>query len=331
MSITRISLGAVAALAAGAALGGSLSSGTALSLLTQATIHAIFALGVGLLLRQNGMVSFGHAAFFGSAGYIVAIVLEQQLASAETAIALAVLGVAAFAFVLALVAVRVPGIAFGMLTLAVGQMVYLVASRSRTLTGGADGMNVNWPSTLFGIDTARLLQPGTTFLVCWTALVLMIGALALLARSRFGAVTEAIRDNEERARFIGIRTLLPRAAVFALSAGVTAVAGVLAAFNTGFVSPESLHWSVSGAALMMVIVGGGRTLWGPALGAVVYFLARDFLGDFASHWMAIFGIALIAVIVFSPEGIAGALQRALRRRRPAPIATLDKQPAPASH
>ncbi|WP_085315414.1 branched-chain amino acid ABC transporter permease [Derxia lacustris] len=330
MSITRISAGVVAALVAGAALGGSLSSGTALSLLTQASIHAIFALGVGLLLRQNGMVSFGHAAFFGGAGYAVAILLEQQGLPAEAAVLLAVLGIAGFAFVLALVAVRVPGIAFGMLTLAVGQMFYLVASRTRGLTGGADGMNVNWPATLFGIETARLLQPGMLFLVCWTALVLLTGVLALLARSRFGAVTEAIRDNEERARFIGIRTLLPRAAVFALSAGVTAVAGVLAALNTGFVSPEGLHWSVSGAALMMVIVGGSRTLWGPALGAVVYFLARDFLGDYASHWMAVFGVALIAVIVFSPEGIAGALQRLLARRRPAPVAALDNGAASAS-
>ena len=95
---------------------------------------------------------------------------------------------------------------------------------------------------------------------------------------------------------------------------MTGIAGVLSALNTGFVSPESLHWSLSGVALMMVVVGGYRVLWGPALGAVVYFMAKDLLGDYASHWMAIFGVALITVIVFSPAGIAGWLEKLARRR-----------------
>jgi branched-chain amino acid transport system permease protein len=93
---------------------------------------------------------------------------------------------------------------------------------------------------------------------------------------------------------------------------VTGVAGLLSALNTGFVSPENLHWSLSGVALMMVVVGGHKVLWGPALGAVVYFLAKDILGHYASHWMAIFGITLIVVIVFSPTGIAGALAKLVR-------------------
>jgi branched-chain amino acid transport system permease protein len=109
--------------------------------------------------------------------------------------------------------------------------------------------------------------------------------------------------------------VLPRAAIYALSALVTALAGVLSALNTGFVSPENLHWSLSGVALMMVVVGGYKALWGPALGAVVYFLAKDILGDYASHWMAIFGVALITVIVFSPTGIAGILDRIFLGRR----------------
>ena len=121
-----------------------------------------------------------------------------------------------------------------------------------------------------------------------------------------------MRDNEERARFIGIRTLLPRAAVYALSATVTGIAGLLSALSTGFVSPENLHWSLSGVALMMVVVGGHKVLWGPAVGAVVYFLAKDILGSYANHWMAIFGIALITVIVFSPSGIAVTLAKLLR-------------------
>ena len=103
--------------------------------------------------------------------------------------------------------------------------------------------------------------------------------------------------------------------MYALSALVSGVGGILASLNTGFISPELLHWSLSGMALMMVVVGGFKVLWGPPLGAVVYFLFKDILGDYATHWMTIFGIALITVIVFSPTGIAGALQRLFGARR----------------
>ena len=317
MTPTRLFASTAGALALGAAVSLGISSGTLLSLMTQATIYAVFALGVGLLLRQNGMVSFGHALFFGSAGYIVAILLELKAVPAELALLIAVLGLTVFAFVIGLVIVRVPGVAFGMLTLAVGQTAYLAASRSRGLTGGADGISVDWPSTLFGVPTSLLLKPAGMLMLSWSVLALLLLGLALLLRGRFGGVTEATRDNEERARFIGIRTLLPCAAVYAVSAGVTSVAGVLAALNTGFVSPENLHWSLSGVALMMVVVGGTRVLWGPVLGAVVYFLAKDVLGEHAQHWMAIFGIALIAVIVFAPEGLSGILLRLAFGRRPA--------------
>jgi branched-chain amino acid transport system permease protein len=323
MKTSHLSIATVAALAIGAAVAFGLSSGTLLSLLTQATHYAIFALGVGLLLRQNGMVSFGHALYFGSSGYIIAILLQLKAVPAEAAVLIAVLGLTAFAFVIGLVIVRVPGVAFGMLTLAIGQMAFLTASRSRGLTGGADGMNVDWPSTLFGVPTELLLKPAGMLILSWSVLVLVLLGLGVLLRGRFGSVTEATRDNEERARFIGIRTLLPRAAVYALSGGITSLAGVLAALNTGFISPEGLHWSLSGVALMMVVVGGTRVLWGPALGAAVYFLAKDVLGDHAQHWMAIFGTALIVVIVFAPEGLSGALCRLLRRPRRQP-------PAPAA-
>jgi branched-chain amino acid transport system permease protein len=166
---------------------------------------------------------------------------------------------------------------------------------------------------LFGFSVSQILKPGTMFLICWSTLVVVMFLVACLLRSRFGAITEAVRDNEERARFIGISTLLPRASVYALSALITAVAGVLSALNTGFVSPENLHWSLSGMALMMVVVGGFKVLWGPALGAVVYFIFKDILGDYASHWMTIFGVVLIAVIVFSPTGLAGLVERLTQR------------------
>lgn len=308
--------GALLALVLGLAVAFGVSSNTLLSLLTQAIIYAIFALGVGILLKQNGMVSFGHALFFGGASYLVGIILQLQLLSAELAIFFALTGVTAAAFLIGLVIVRVPGVAFGMLTLAIGQMFYLTASRARGLTGGADGMNIDWPSRLFGYPVSQMLKPASMFLICWCTLVVVMLLLAFLMRTRFGSITEAVRDNEERARFIGITTLLPRAAVYALSALVSAVAGVLSALNTGFISPESLHWSLSGVALMMVVVGGFKSLWGPAAGAVVYFMFKDILGEHATHWMSIFGMALIAVIVFSPTGVAGLFDRWVLGKKP---------------
>jgi branched-chain amino acid transport system permease protein len=316
MSLKKSSLGALAALAMGAVVAFGVSSSTLLSLLTQSIIYAVFALGVGVLLKQNGMVSFGHALFFGGASYLIGILLQLQLMSAELAILVTLLAVTAAAFLIGLVIVRVPGVAFGMLTLAIGQMFFLSASRARGLTGGADGMNIDWPSRLFGFPMSQMLKPATMFLVCWSTLVVVMFLLAWLMRTRFGGITEAVRDNEERARFIGITTLLPRAAVYALSALVTSVAGVLSAMNTGFVSPESMHWSLSGVALMMVVVGGFKALWGPAVGAVVYFMFKDILGEHATHWMTIFGMALIAVIVFSPTGVAGLFDRWVLGKKP---------------
>ena len=314
MSMNRILLLALLTLLVGAAIAFLVTSNSLLGLFAQAVVYAILALGVGVLLRQNGLVSFGHALFFGAAGYGMGVILALEWMPAEWAIPVVLLAIGVMAFLIGLVIVRVPGIAFGMLTLAIGQMAFLLATRARGLTGGADGMSINWPSKLYGVSVSALLKPAPLFMLVWTVMVLVTLVVLWIQRTRFGAITEAIRDNEERARFIGITTTVPRAAVFALSAVVTGVAGLLSAFNTGFVSPENLHWSVSGIALVMVVVGGFKSIIGPIVGAIVYFLCRDLLGEYATHWMASFGAALIAVIVFSPDGITGALERLFTRR-----------------
>lgn len=303
------------ALALGLGIATLVSSDTVLSLLIQAVIYAIFALGVGVLLRQNGLVSFGHAVFFGTAAYLAGWLLAQSNLPGEAVILLTLLGVVGVAFILGLVFSRVPGIAFAMLTLAVGQMVYLFVSRSRGFLGGADGMHIEWPSELFGLPLSAFYEPSSMFLVSWMVLFSLVAALSLLFRTRFGSITEAVRDNEERARFIGISKLFPRAAVYAISACISAIGGLLSALYTGFVSPESLHWSVSGAALVMVILGGHKQLWGPVIGAILYFLIKDYLGELTDYWMAILGALLIMVVVFLPDGIAGSLRQVWPLRR----------------
>lgn len=315
MSLSRIGMWSLLALVLGGVIVVLTHSASLLGMFTQAVIYAIFALGVGVLLKQNGLVSFGHALFFGGAGYGMGVFLTLGWMPAEWAMLVVLILIAAVAFLVGLVIVRVPGIAFGMLTLAIGQMAYLLASRARGLTGGADGMGIPWPSTVFGVPQAVLLEPRHLFLLAWVLMVLVTVVLLSILRTRFGSITEAIRDNEERARFIGIRTTVPRALVYALSAVVTGIAGLLSSLNAGFISPESLHWSVSAITLLMVVVGGFKRPIGPIVGAIIYFLTKDLLGEWATHSMAIFGVVLIAVIVFAPDGITGALERAWRRRR----------------
>lgn len=313
--LPRAGVYALLALLAGIGIMLVTTSNSLLGMFTQAVIYAIFALGVGVLLKQNGLVSFGHALYFGAAGYGMGLLLQLDWMPAEWAIPAVLLGIGVLAFLIGLVIVRVPGIAFGMLTLAIGQMAYLSAARARGMTGGADGMNINWPQTLFGVSQSTLLKPTVLFMIAWVLMLLVSCVLLWLMQTRFGSITEAVRDNEERARFIGIRTTVPRAAVYALSAVTTGVAGMLSSLNSGFISPESLHWSASAITLLMVVVGGYKTLIGPIVGAVIYFLFKDFLGDYATHSMAIFGAALIAVIVFSPDGIVGAVQRAFKGKK----------------
>ncbi len=316
MSMSRVTVLSALTLVLGVAIMMLVTSSSLLAMFTQAVVYAISALGVGFLLRQNGLVSFGHALFFGAAGYGMGVILQLEWMSAEAAIFAVLGGLAVLGFLMGLVIVRVPGIAFGMLTLAIGQMAYLLATRATGMTGGTDGMSVAWPNEVFGFSQSVLLKPAVLFMIAWVLMVVVTYILLWVIRTRFGAITEAIRDNEERARFIGITTTVPRAAIFAISGVVTGIAGLLSSFNTGFVSPENLHWSVSAITLLMVVVGGFKRPIGPILGAIVYFLFKDLLGEYATHSNAIFGAALIAVIVFSPDGIIGAIERAFKGKKP---------------
>lgn len=294
-----------------------------ISLLVQATIAAIFALGVGFLMRQNGMVSFGHAAFFGLPAYLIGAIGPLMLMPIELLIFAAVAITALAAFAIGLVIVRVHGIAFGMLTLAIGQAVYEASTRLRGITGGHDGLSVKFSKVLFGMSFKVFQKPSGMLIVAWLVLVILVVLVSVFARSRFGMLTEAIRDNEERARFLGYQTLLPRALVFALSATITSIGGVLFAMYSGFVSPEAVHWTSSGSALIMAILGGTGTPWGPMLGAMVYFFLKEAVGTFTTHWLSIIGACLILVAVAFPSGlagIAGKLRPVLRRKGGADVA-----------
>lgn len=295
-----------------------------MTLLAQAAISGVLATAVGSLLRFNGVVSFGHAAFYGLAIYIVALGVNKGWMAPELAFVLALVVPTLLALLLGLGIVNIPGIAFSMLTLAVGQALNEFAMKAREVTGGDDGMSIALPAQLFGLPTSLFQRPQTMFMVCWAVLVLLILGLALFARSPYGRLVEAIRENEERARFIGYRTRWPRAVVLAISGFIAALAGVLAALYNAFASPDSLHWSLSGSALIMVIIGGPRLLWGPAFGAIVFFFFKDVVGNLTEHWPAMIGLTLIAVTLLVPSGLGGLVARLIERWRDRGAAGADR-------
>ena len=202
-----------------------------------------------------------------------------------------------------------------MLTLAIAQAVHEIFLKWREVANGDDGLEIKLPNKLFFVDTALFQQPRTMVVVAWIVMVLVILTLTLIARSHFGLLTRGIRDNEERARFIGYETLLPRAIIYAIAAAVSSVAGVLFALYNGFVSPGILHWSLSGEALIMAFIGGPKLIWGPMLGAGIFFIMKDVAGDYTEHWPAIIGITLMLVTVLIPNGIAGSLLQLVRKLR----------------
>jgi branched-chain amino acid transport system permease protein len=284
-----------------------------MTLLTQAVISAILATGVGFLVRQNGLVSFGHAGFFGLGAYIVALSATHAWMPIGAALLVAILAPTLLALLLGAAMLRLAGVAFSMLTLAVAQAFYELALRWRSLANGDDGIAAELPERILGLDLSVFQQAGSMFVVCWIALVLVLFGLSVLIASRFGTLTLAIRENEERARFIGYHTIVPRAAIYALSAAIAALAGVLFALYNGFVTPNVLYWGLSGEALVMAVVGGTRAVWGPALGALLFFLAKNAAGDLTEHWPAIIGGTLIICTVLLPRGASGTIALLMQR------------------
>jgi branched-chain amino acid transport system permease protein len=311
---TILALGALA-LALGFALPWVVTSKLALSLMAQAMFDALLATSVGFLIRQNGRVSFGQAAFFGLGGYIFGVIVARKLLSPELALLLAIIVPALVAFLLGLVIARVTGVAHAMLTLAVGQAFYEVVFRWRELAKGDDGMSFDLPARFFGFSARSLQDPAVMLVLAWSCLVLALVGVTFFSRSRIGQVAAAIRDNEERARFIGYSTTLPRALVYAIAALLAAVAGVMQAIYNGYIAPQMFHWSLSGVALIMAVVGGAKFIIGPAIGAIVFFYLKEFAGKAAEFWPAIVGSVLVIVTLTMPQGIMGLISRLFTRKR----------------
>ncbi len=274
-------------------------------------IFAIAALSLDLILGYGGMVSFGHAAFLGIGAYAVGILayfgVHNGLAQFVAAIVVSTLA----ALFIGAVSVRTTGVYFIMTTLAFGQMLYFLAV-SMSKFGGDDGMNISSTSDFGGwLD---LHNPIVLYYTCFCFLLGFAVFSDRLVGSRFGMVLRAIHMNEQRAVAIGVGSFRYKLTAFVISGAMCGVSGALLANQALFVSPAIMHWTRSGEILIMVILGGIGTLFGPIIGAVVYLLLESTLSRITEHWEIILGPFLIIVVLFAHRGMLGWI--AERRRAP---------------
>ncbi|NML48702.1 branched-chain amino acid ABC transporter permease [Ramlibacter sp. G-1-2-2] len=277
-----------------------------LSLASRILVYAIAATSLNLLLGYAGMVSLGHAAFFGLGSYASAVLLSegQQSLALHLLVTLAVTGLAALA--IGAVSLRTRGVYFIMITLAFAQMLFYLANSMKGW-GGDEGLRLRSRVLLpFGAD----LPDG--MVLYYTALAVLaacLAGLALFARSRAGLAVRALRDDELRAEALGLPTFRWKLCIFVMAGLVAGVAGALGANLQGYVSPNNLHWTQSGTLLVMVILGGAGSLWGGVAGALALLLLEEVLAAYTGYWSFWTGWVLLAVVLFAPRGLAGLVRR----------------------
>jgi len=272
-------------------------------------IYAIAASSLNLILGYGGMVSFGHAAFLGAGAYAVGILMAEGVASAWIALPVAVVLAALFALVIGAISLRTRGVYFIMITLAFAQMMYYVFISLKAY-GGDDGLNLPTRSAVgFGID---LKDDATFYYLALASLAATLYGLHRLVHARFGRVIEAIRENETRMEAVGFPTYRYKLACFVIAGAVCGFAGALLANQGNFVSPRLLDWAQSGSLMIMVILGGIGHLYGGAIGAAVLLALEEVLSAYTIYWQLPVGAILLAIVLFAPQGLAGAFARKRR-------------------
>jgi branched-chain amino acid transport system permease protein len=277
--------------------------------LTGVMIVAVMAMSLDLLVGVTGLVSLGHAAFFGLGGYMLAMLTpEYDAANLWVVLPLGLLGVAAAALVVGFMSIRTSGIYFIMVTLAFGQMGYFFFNDSK-LAGGSDGAFIYFKPEVkaFGTTLINLDNKLAFYYVAFGALVGTYLLLRMLLASPFGRVVRAIGVNEGRVLGLGFNTMAYKLVAFTIGGTLAGLAGFLAATQYGFVNPAMLSWHQSGQVLVMVILGGMGTLFGPVLGAFILELARMGFESLTEHWLALMGVMIITIVLALPKGVGGLL------------------------
>jgi branched-chain amino acid transport system permease protein len=287
-----------------------------LSIVTELYIFGLLALSLDLIMGYTGMVSFGHAAYFGLGAYASALLLINFAVPVPVALLAGALLAGAIALPVGYLSTRATGIYFAMLTLAFAQLLYTVAYKWRDLTGGSDGI-AGVPKTTLWWGGPSVASPTAYYYLVAGSLLLSLLVCRGLVRSPFGRALQAIRENERRFTVLGQDPRRFKLAVFVIAAVFAGLAGALFAPFRGFASPEVMFWVLSGQTLMMVIIGGIGTLVGPVLGAMVFLVIQEVLSSYTEQWMIFTGAIFVLMVIFLPGGLVGAVRTWIEGRAPA--------------
>jgi branched-chain amino acid transport system permease protein len=273
-------------------------------------IFAVFALGFDLLLGYTGVLSFGQAAYFGLAGYTMGLACIHFKVSPLVGLAAGVLMGSLAAAVIGLLIIRKTGIYFAMLTIAFGQMFFFIASRWKDVTGGEDGLT-GIPRELISVGpfSWNLTHDLSFYYFVFIFFVLATLAKYWLVRSHFGQVLKTIRENETRAQMVGYNVRRYKLYSFIIAGAYAAVAGVLYAMFLRYMFPQTLDWIRSGNVVIMGLVGGLGTLFGPIVGAGVVTYLMNFTSYYTKYWQFVMGVIFVVFVLFFPRGIWGFVER----------------------
>lgn len=289
------------------------------SLATFILIYGLFAMAYNICLGEAGILTFGHAAFFGLGAYgcgllVVHLGLDQMAAWAGLVVG--VLVAALGGLVIGGLALRRAGTYLALITLGFAQMLWFIVFQWRSFTGGDDGL-VGVPTPALGVPGVFVLEfryQGPFFLLILAIFTLSLVAMKRLRNSNFGRTLNAIRENENRAEFLGYDVYRYKLAAFVVSAAFAGLAGSLYPFFLNVVGLNTLHWQLSGEVNFWVLLGGVNTFVGPVIGTGLFLLLRDTISVWTSHWQLPVGLLFIAIVLFFPEGLIGDLKERLGRR-----------------
>jgi branched-chain amino acid transport system permease protein len=279
-----------------------------LSIMTELLIFGLLALSLDLLMGYTGLVSFGHAAYFGLGAYASALLLIHFAVPLPLALVAGAALAALVAWPVGFFSTRSTGIYFAMLTLAFAQLLYTIAYKWRDLTGGSDGI-AGVPKTALWWGGPSVAAPRAYYFLVLVCFLLSFLACWALVRSPFGRALQAIRENERKFATLGQEPGRFKITAFVVAAFFAGLAGALFAPFRGFASPEVMFWVLSGQVLMMAIVGGIGTLVGPVVGAAIFLVVQEILSSYTAHWMIFTGLIFVLMVIFLPGGLVRALLR----------------------
>jgi branched-chain amino acid transport system permease protein len=283
-------------------------------LLSYGLVLAIAALGFNLLLGYTGLLSFGHSAYFGVGAYAVAFIVKYlKFESMEAFVLGGILASGAVAALFGLLCVRYTKIFFGILTMALSQVLWSLAYKFFWVTGGSDGLRVPTPTLLGGLvragsDKFEFLSHRYYFYVL-AVFVVCVALMWVIVHSPFGKALQAIRDNETRAEFVGVQVWHYRWVAFLISGIFTGLAGALWVPLNGLTTPDILHWTFSGKMVFFTVLGGFQTFFGPIIGAIIYNYLETYAVGHTVYWQMVLGIVLVVLVLALPAGIVGTLWR----------------------